>query len=375
MDLSLLFAGTAGSVPSPRRGLPAILLRRGGDRLLFDCGEGTQRQLMRSAGLADLDCVFITHFHADHWLGLPGMLKSFALREREQPLSVYGPRGLNRVMEDTRFIYGRLPYQLRVRELDPGEPVRFEGYDVIAVPVEHRSAGAYGYALIEDARPGHLDPALAERLGVAPGPDFGRLTRGETVGGVSPEQVMGPEREGRKIVISGDTAPCQALAIASHEADVLVHEATFAEQEAERAAQTGHSTASQAATLARDAAVRALALTHISSRYAGGELREEARAVFANTESPRDLDSIEIPFPERGPAQLVRWSRRAGGEQAMAGEQAGGEQTRAGEHEAADGGCEAADERGAVPPQDADARDRANSDESAQPDAEAIAPR
>ncbi|HEX5308181.1 MAG TPA: ribonuclease Z [Solirubrobacteraceae bacterium] len=310
MDLSLLFAGTGGSVPSPRRGLPAILVRRGGERLLFDCGEGTQRQLMRSAGLADLDCVFITHFHADHWLGLPGMLKSFALREREQPLTVYGPRGLSRAMEDTRFIYGRLPYRLHVHELAPGEPVRFDGYEVTGIPVEHKGASAFGYALVEDARPGHLDPQLAEQLGVTPGPDFGRLTRGESVGGVSPEQVMGPEREGRKLVISGDTAPCEALGIAAHEADVLVHEATFAEEEAERAAQTGHSTARQAARLARGAKVRLLALTHVSARYAGGELRDQAREIFADTESPRDFDTIEIPFPERGPAQLVRWSRR-----------------------------------------------------------------
>jgi ribonuclease Z len=310
MDLSLFFAGTGGSVPSPRRGLPAILVRRGGERLLFDCGEGTQRQLMRSMGLADVDCVFITHFHADHWLGLPGMLKSFALRERDQPLTVYGPRGLGRLMEETRFIYGRLPYGLSVVELDATESVPFEGYVVAAIPVSHRNNAAYGYALVEDSRPGHLDAKLAAQLGVTPGPDFGRLVRGESVGGVSPEQVMGPTREGRKIVISGDTSPCEALAVAAHEADVLVHEATFAEEELERARQTGHSTARQAAILARDADVRLLALTHISSRYPGGDLREEARSVFAATEAPRDFDTIDIPFPERGPAQLVRWSRR-----------------------------------------------------------------
>jgi len=252
VDLSLFFAGTAGSVPSPRRGLPAILVRRGGDRILFDCGEGTQRQLMRSVGLADLDCVFITHFHADHWLGLPGMLKSFGLREREQPLAIYGPRGLSRMMEDTRFIYGRLPYPLEVVELQPAESVPFEDYVVAVIPVTHRGAGAYGYALVEDSRAGHLDPKLAQQLGVTPGPDFGRLTRGETVAGVTPEQVMGPTREGRKIVISGDTSPCDALAIAAHEADVLVHEATFSEEDSERAHQTGHSTAPQAAVLARE---------------------------------------------------------------------------------------------------------------------------
>lgn len=310
MDLSLFFAGTGGSVPSPRRGLPSILVRFGGDRLLFDCGEGTQRQLLRSIGLADLDCVFITHFHADHWLGLPGMLKSFALRERDQPLAIYGPKGLRQLMDSMRFVYGRLPYELSISELGPGGAVAFDGYAVTAVPVTHRTASAVGYAIVEDSRPGHLDAKLAEKLGVTPGPDFGRLTRGETVAGVKPEQVMGAPRQGRKLVISGDTSPCEALAIAAFEADVLVHEATFAEEEIERARQTGHSTARQAAELARDAHVHMLALTHMSTRYPGGELRDQARAVFANTEAPRDFDAIEIPFPEKGPPELIRWAGR-----------------------------------------------------------------
>jgi ribonuclease Z len=320
MDLSVFFAGTGGSVPAPRRGLPAIVIRRGGDRLLFDCGEGTQRQLMRSVGLLDVDCIFITHFHADHWLGLPGMLKSLALREREQPLFVYGPRGLTALMDAMRIVYGRLPFRLSVVELDPVETVERDGYLIAAIPVRHRGQACFGYALVEETRPGHLDAALAEQLGVRPGPDFGRLQRGETVGGVAPEQVMGAAREGRKVVLSGDTAaPCEALALAARGADVLVHEATFADEEADRARQTSHSTARQAAELARDADVGMLALTHISSRYAGGELRDEARAVFAATEAPRDFDTIEIPFPERGPATLVRWSEREARARAAAG--------------------------------------------------------
>ncbi|HEY3828983.1 MAG TPA: ribonuclease Z [Solirubrobacteraceae bacterium] len=329
MDLSLFFAGTGGSVPSARRGLPAVLVRRGGDRLLFDCGEGTQRQLLRSVGLADMDCVFITHFHADHWLGLPGMLKSFALRDRERPLTIYGPPGLNELMASTRFIYGRrLPYELSYVELGAAEAVERDGYRVAAVPVSHRSASAYGYVIVEDSRPGHLDPQLAERLGVRPGPDFGRLVRGEVVNGVSPEQVMGETREGRKVVLSGDTSPCEALAIAAHQADVLVHEATFIEEEADRARQTGHSTVRQAAELAQRAEVRMLALTHLSTRYAGGEVRREARAAFPDTEVPRDFDTIEVPFPERGSATLIRWAdRRAAAGEGSAngdGEQGGG---------------------------------------------------
>jgi ribonuclease Z len=309
MDLSLFFAGTGGSVPSARRGLPAMLLRRGGEHILFDCGEGTQRQLIKTVGLADIDSVFITHFHADHWLGLPGMLKSFALRERVQPLSVYGPRGLVELMERMRFVYGRPPYELSIVELAPTETVAGDGYVIAAVPVRHKGE-AYGYAFIENERPGHLDPELAQRLGVEPGPDFGRLQRGETIGDVTPEQVLGPVRAGRKIVISGDTAPYEPLIVAAHESDLLVHEATFAEEETERARETSHSTARQAAEVALEAQVGMLALTHISSRYPGGELREQARARFANTEAPRDYDTIEIPFPERGAPRLVRWSDR-----------------------------------------------------------------
>jgi ribonuclease Z len=317
MDLSLFFVGTAGSVPSARRGLPSTLIRRGADRLLFDCGEGTQRQLLRSIGLADMDSIFISHFHADHWLGLPGMLKSFALRERSEPLTVYGPAGLNELMDAMRVVYGRLPYELSFVELEPAGTVERDGYLIAAIPVRHKGPGALGYALVEDSRPGHLDAKLAEELGVRPGPDFGRLQRGETVSGVKPEQVMGPTREGRKIVISGDTEPCEALTIAAHQADLLVHEATFTEEEAERARLTRHSTARQAAELAREAEVRLLALTHFSSRYAGGELRDEARAVFAPTEAPRDFDTVEIPFPERGPATLVRWSERQARERSL----------------------------------------------------------
>jgi ribonuclease Z len=177
--------------------------------------------------------------------------------------------------------------------------------------VNHGDRPSFGYALVEAPRPGEFNPRLAEELGVTPGEDFGRLQRGETVAGVRPDQVMGPEREGRKVVLSGDTAPCEALALAAYRADLLVHEATFARGGGRASAGDVHSTARQAAELARDAEVRVLALTHISSRYAGAELRDEARAVFAATEAPRDFDTIEVPFPERGPAKLVRWSPSA----------------------------------------------------------------
>jgi ribonuclease Z len=203
-----------------------------------------------------------------------------------------------------------MPFELDVIELEPAEAVQREGYMIAPVRVAHGTREAYGYALVEDERPGEFDPRAAAQLGVSPGPDFGALQRGEVVGGVAPEQVMGPPREGRKLVISGDTAPCETIAVAAHEADVLVHEATFLHEELERARETSHSTARQAGEVARDARARMLALTHISSRYAGAEVRDEAREVFAATEAPRDFDTIEVPFPERGPATLVRWAPR-----------------------------------------------------------------
>ncbi|MEA2246195.1 MAG: ribonuclease [Solirubrobacteraceae bacterium] len=306
MDLSLFFAGTAGSVPTARRGMPALLVRRGGDRLLFDCGEGTQRQLLRSVGLPDIGAIFLTHHHADHWLGLPGMLKSFDLRDRDASLALYGPPGTAELMRAMRVAYGRLGYPFWVTELEAGDAVEFDGYEVNAFNVRHRGGRAFGYSIVEEPRPGRFDAELAARLGVPFGPDFGRLQRGEVVNDVHPEQVVGPERQGRRIVISGDTAPCDMVRAAAEEADVLVHEATFTEEEHDRALETGHSTARQAAELARDARVRLLALTHVSTRYGGGEIREEARAVFERTVVPRDFDAIDVPLPEKGAPELVR---------------------------------------------------------------------
>jgi ribonuclease Z len=308
MDLSLFFAGTAGSVPSARRGLPALLLRAGGDRILLDCGEGTQQQLLRSIGLPELDAVFVTHYHLDHWLGLLGMLKTFDLRARERPLTLYGPPGLRALIDAMRPVIGRTGYPLEIVELEPHEEVRRGAYVVAAFPVDHRVV-AYGYACIEDERPGRFDAVAARALGVPEGPDFGRLQRGEEVAGVRPEQVVGPARPGRRIVISGDTRPFQTTEVYAHEADVLVHEATFLDDERERARETAHSTAGQAAALAKGAGVRLLALTHLSPRYFPRDVRDEARAVFPATVVPRDFDAIDVPFPERGEPALVKAQR------------------------------------------------------------------
>jgi ribonuclease Z len=309
MDLDVLFVGTAGSVPTAQRGLPSILVRRGGDRLLFDCGEGTQRQLVRSVGLVELEEVFLTHFHADHVLGLPGMLKSFSLRQRERPLTVYGPPGLERVVASLGRIIGRTTFPLELVELDPNAELRRDGYRIAAFAVDHPPL-AYGYALVEDERPGHLDAERAAELGVRPGPDFGRLQAGEPVkvpdGEVRPEQVLGESRRGRKLALAGDSAPCEMTRAAAFGADLLVHEATFMEEEAERAQETRHSTARQAAEVAAGAQVGLLALTHLSPRYGGGDVRAEARTVFERTVVPRDFDRVVIPFPERGRPEHIR---------------------------------------------------------------------
>jgi ribonuclease Z len=316
VDLELLFLGTAGSAPTASRSTSSTLVRRGGDRLLVDCGEGTQRQLLRSeAGLVDLEHVLLTHLHADHVLGLPGMLKTFALRGRDLPIVVYGPRGTGALLRALGVVIGRLTYELRVVELRPGEMVERDGYRLVAFEVKH-GGNALGYALREDGRPGRFDVAAADALGVPDGPARGALQRGEGVElpdgrTVRPTEVLGHARRGRSVVLTGDTAPTASVVEAASGADVLVHEATFLADERARARETEHSTAGEAALAARAAGVALLALTHVSARYAGSEVEEEARQLFPDTVVPRDFDVIEVPLPERGPPELVpRGGRR-----------------------------------------------------------------
>jgi len=315
VDLDLVFLGTSASAPTAGRAPTALLLRRGSERLLFDCAEGTQRQLMRSSlGLPDLEEIFLTHYHADHTLGLPGMLKTFALRGRDLPLRVYGPPGLRELFADLRHLVGRLSYPVEAVEVRPGEALERDGYCILVFPVHHGVAAA-GYAVAEEPRPGEFDAAAADVLGVPFGPERGALQRGESItlpGGtvVTPDAVVGPPRPGRTIVITGDTAPVETVQALAAGADVLVHEATFSEEERDRAADTLHSTARQAGEVAAAARVRLLALTHFSPRYVGPELLEEAKAVFPATVAPRDFDVVEVPFAERGEPRLVRRGAR-----------------------------------------------------------------
>ena len=308
MDLSVAFLGTGGSVPSARRATACLLVRRGGERMLFDCAEGAQRQMIRSTGLVQLDSIFITHYHADHYLGLPGLIKTYDLQARERPLRILGPPGLHGLFKALARIIGRTGFEVELVELDEIESIPGEDYEVRSFPVDHR-VRAYGYALVEEGRPGHIEVERAAELGIAEGPDLGRLQRGETVEGsdgpVSPRDVMGEGRAGRRVVITGDTAPCESTREASQGAQLLVHDGSFAEREADRAAETGHSTARQAAELARDAGVAMLAIVHVSSRYNVGAVLDEARAVHPGSVAPRDFDLVEIPFAERGEPRLV----------------------------------------------------------------------
>lgn len=311
MELEVLFLGTAGAVPTPERGLSATLVKRGGDRVLVDCGEGTQRQLMRAGvGINQIGLILLTHLHADHYLGLPGMLKTWQLWGRSEPVAIYGPKGLESMIGMFRRIIGYTDYPVTYHEIGPGAVVTLPGYRVEALQTDHRVASV-GWALIEEDRPGRFDVEVAKALGVKPGPDFGKLQRGETVEGSSgpirPEQVLGPGRPGRKVVITGDTRPCPAVAEAARGADVLVHDSTFTTEAADRAIETYHSTSAEAAKLALESGVKLLALTHLSFRHSPRELLAEARQVNPRVVLPYDLDRIEVPFGERGEPQLIDW--------------------------------------------------------------------
>ncbi len=305
MDLDVVFLGTAASVPSAGRGLSSVLIRRGGDRILIDCGEGTQRQLMRSTGLADLDVILITHLHADHVLGLPGLVKTFGLRDRDKPLVIAGPAALQQFWNAMRrTVIGTLPYDVEIVPVHHEVAWRGDGYRVEAVPTEH-GVPSVGYVLIEDDRPGRFDADRARELGVTDVRDYGVLQRGGDVPAVDgrivrPADVLGEHRHGRKVVYTGDTAACGAVRDAARDATLLVHEATFLLEDSERARMTRHSTAHDAALTAAAANVQLLALTHVSTRYAPAALAEEAASVFPDVVVARDFDRIDLPFPERG---------------------------------------------------------------------------
>lgn len=310
MDLHLVFLGTGGATPTVDRGSPATLLARGGERILIDCGEGTQRQLMRSVGLARIGLILLTHLHGDHYLGLPGLLKTYSLLGREEPLLMFGPSGLYEMLHDAERLMGRPRFPFLPEEVGEGTILETDDYLLRTARTDHGLPGL-AWCLEEKSRPGLFHPERAVELGVEPGPDFGRLQRGEAITTaegreVKPEEVMDSSRQGRKVVITGDTRPTEPVIELAQGASVLVHDSTFGSSELDRALETGHSTAREAAEVAVAAGVTTLVLTHISSRHSWRELRDEARAVFPGTLIPRDLDTLMVPYPEKGRAALER---------------------------------------------------------------------
>jgi ribonuclease Z len=291
------------------RNVTAHALHREGEVLLFDCGEGTQRQMMRYGVGFSFRELFVTHFHSDHILGLPGLIRTMGLLDRTEPVTVYGPKGAPRILGDLLKVgVERNKFPVEIVEIQAGDRLSRQEYDLDIFPTEHR-AGSIGFALVEHLRLGRFDPELARTLGVPEGPLWGRIHKGERVTladgkSVGPEELVGPTRPGRKVVITGDTRPTGAVREAARGADLLVHDATFGDDEQPRAIQTGHSTAREAAELAREAGVRRLALTHISARYTreAPELLTEARQAFPDTLVARDGLVVEVPFPDAGPA-------------------------------------------------------------------------
>jgi ribonuclease Z len=302
--IRVTFLGTAASRPTVGRNVSGLAVQREGDLMLLDCGEGTQRQMMRYGTGFNLGAVFVTHMHADHFLGITGLLRTLGLQGREEPLELYGPPASRAVLE-TMVNLGveRIPFPVPIRELAPGDGVARDGYDVVAVQADH-GPNAVGYALVERERLGRFDVARARALGVPEGPLFGRLHKGEAIEvdgrTIEPADVVGPPRPGRKVVYSGDTRPCRSITEAAQGADLLVHDCTFAEEEADRARETFHATAAGAARCAREAGARRLLLTHVSARYADSPrvLEEEAEAHFPGARVAQDGLALEIPFAD-----------------------------------------------------------------------------
>jgi ribonuclease Z len=309
--LTLTFLGTSAARPTIERSVSAIAVQREGETLLFDCGEGTQRQMMRYGVGFTLRDIFFTHFHSDHLLGITGLARTLGLQGRSDPLCLWGPRGAERVLgQAIELGVERTPYPVEIREVAPGERLARTGYDLEVIAADH-GGGAVSYVLREHQRLGRFDPGQARTLGVPEGPLWGKLHRGETVeweepqpGGppirrsVDPSALVGPPRPGRLVAISGDTRPTATLVQAATGADLLVHEATFTEEERDRALETRHSTAREAAQVALAAGVRRLVLTHLSARFstAWQELLDEARPVFEQTIVAKDGMVLDIPF-------------------------------------------------------------------------------
>ncbi|HIH73907.1 MAG TPA: ribonuclease Z [Methanosarcina sp.] len=301
--LRIIFLGTGGSLPTRNRNPSAVIVNLKGELLLFDCGEGTQQQMMRAkTGMMSLSSIFVSHFHADHFLGIPGLIQTMSFLGRKEPLTIYGPEGAREFTEFFKVMgYCNLKYEVRGVELKPGDIVEGKDYVVRALKTEH-STPSLGYALIENPRPGRFNRERAVELGVPPGPLFAKLQKGSPVeiNGkiVKPEEVVGAPRPGRTIIYTGDTRPCEAVLEASRDVDILIHDGSFADEMADWAEESMHSTAGEVAALARKAGVRKLVLTHISSRYTDdvGPILIDSKKLFENVIVAEDLMELEVPY-------------------------------------------------------------------------------
>jgi ribonuclease Z len=304
--LRLTFLGTSAAQPTIHRNLTGLAIRRERELFIVDCGEGTQRQMIRFGTGFDVAAIFFTHFHADHYLGAIGFLRTLSMLGREAPMDLYGPRPAKRLLDVMLFTGAdRFGFEVRIHEVKPGDDVRRDGCRMRAYPTDHRTPSV-GWALVEDERPGRFHPEKAAALGVPKGPLYGALQRGEAVtlaGGrvIRPEEVVEPRRRGRTVVVTGDTRPCPGTVAAARGADVLVHDCTFGDNEQARAEETKHTTAREAARVAREAGVRRLVLTHLSTRYdrEWGALVEQAREEY---QGPLDVASdgmvLEVALPD-----------------------------------------------------------------------------
>lgn len=302
--LRFTFLGTSAAQPTIHRNLSGLAVKADAELLLFDCGEGSQRQMIRYGTGFSVDAVFFTHFHADHYLGIIGFLRTLGMMGREHGLTLYGPAPAKRLLRQAVHLgVEAVGFPLEILELQDKDRVARPGYTVRAVGVQHR-INALGYVLEEDERAGRFNLEAARALGVREGPDFGRLQRGEAVVALSgktvqPGDVVGPARPGRRLVLSGDTRPCEAMVAAARDADVLIHEATFSDDEQQRALETRHSTAREAGRVARSAGARRLILTHLSSRHDTdpSRLLAQARAEYTGPlEVAHDGMSVEVPL-------------------------------------------------------------------------------
>ncbi len=303
MLLKITFLGTSGTVPSTNRNPSAIFIQFGGHRFLFDCGEGTQRQMMLAkVGFRNLDNIFITHLHTDHFIGVFGLLETMSLNERTKPLTIYAPRSKVLKVLFEIFGYDGLNYDIEVKEAKDGDEIKFENFKIVVFKTEH-IVPSVGYALIENERRGKFDRYKAEKiLGIPPGPLYAKLARGESIVWkgkvITPDMVLGEPRRGRKIVYTGDTRPTIRTAEIAKEADVLIHDASFTEELKDWAMESGHSTAKEAAEIAKAANVKKLVLTHISARYSkdATPLLREAKEIFENTIIAEDFMTIEVRY-------------------------------------------------------------------------------